>query len=557
MHDIAIMVEAGGHTPVPWDMPGTFPPGEFTLETLHRLASAMAGAIFIFAEDDRIWYRGDSSPQPRDNVLLEYGIFSGILGRRRAIICCCGHPKKPTDLNGLNYLTYDTALKSTFQRTLHNWLSDVGALPVAKQPDNVFSSSEDPLFLHEIQSRLLNAHRITMIGTGLDILGNLGIVDHMLSRCVSGVCTVDICMADPFSTDVETRLLEEERAEKRPWVKKRGLISRLHMLTSNWENAARPPSFKLRVFTHYPTFALIIVDNEYYIYPYAYSTLGNLSPVLRFSASNPRDASVVAFLDAHSKKIKSDALDGPTEYYARTRGVEEMSNLYGFAVYFVPDADSGLCVFGSHVIGYDVRNGKASTSPWSRYVGISQDYGLHLTIADCLYFGNKAEAEKATEQAKYLLSQTPPFELGLQSPRLGHPGVGTISIPVRDHSGRLALLHNEFVHRIYRRAVATDNTIGPGRFGVATRNGIELELLRRFGSPYVLNCYKPHFTLLRNLPSDSKSQTKLCEEIEKEFSTLVPVSSLRVRRIAIMCSSPSQRRWSIQEEVPLGDSDSR
>src|SRR6185436_20476062 len=63
------------------------------------------------------------------------------------------------------------------------------------------------------------------------------------------------------------------------------------------------------------------------------------------------------------------------------------------AVYAVPDADETFYQFGSSVLGYDLRDGTVVPPPRDaegldlhRYVGEAGGFGLHLTIADALYF---------------------------------------------------------------------------------------------------------------------------------------------------------------------------
>jgi predicted nucleotide-binding protein len=93
MSEIAMWLEEEKVEPVPWNLPTLFLPGDNTFLNLIEISRSVDGAIFIFAEDDLVWYRADTVAQPRDNVLLEYGLFVGALGPKRAIICRRGRPK--------------------------------------------------------------------------------------------------------------------------------------------------------------------------------------------------------------------------------------------------------------------------------------------------------------------------------------------------------------------------------------------------------------------------------------------------------------------------------
>ncbi|MFG1609277.1 TIR domain-containing protein [Actinoplanes sp. NPDC049265] len=121
---VASWIEKRGHTPLPWDSPELFSPGEYTFDTLGVLAREVDAAIFIFSEDDRIWYHGrDSMKQPRDNVLIEYGLFTGVLGKERAIVCRVGSPKMASDLGGLTNVRLDSEIRAEIQ--IAQWLSNL------------------------------------------------------------------------------------------------------------------------------------------------------------------------------------------------------------------------------------------------------------------------------------------------------------------------------------------------------------------------------------------------------------------------------------------------
>lgn len=101
---ISQWIEEKGHQALAWNDPGTFKPGTYTLQVLQAITEEVDAAVFIFSEDDRVWYRGLERSQPRDNVILEYGMFVGRHGHHRAIICKDGHASQASDLLGLTYI---------------------------------------------------------------------------------------------------------------------------------------------------------------------------------------------------------------------------------------------------------------------------------------------------------------------------------------------------------------------------------------------------------------------------------------------------------------------
>ncbi len=79
---------------------------------LDALEEAMKRADFVVAimrGDDIVVSRKKESPAPRDNVVLEYGMALGMLGRARTLMMVPKgvQPKLASDSSGLNYLPYD------------------------------------------------------------------------------------------------------------------------------------------------------------------------------------------------------------------------------------------------------------------------------------------------------------------------------------------------------------------------------------------------------------------------------------------------------------------
>ena len=86
-----------------------FLPGQYPLEVLERELKRHSFAVLVASPDDEIVKRGAASPAMRDNLLLEFGLFAGALGRRRAFFVCPSSPRieLPSDLFGVITATYD------------------------------------------------------------------------------------------------------------------------------------------------------------------------------------------------------------------------------------------------------------------------------------------------------------------------------------------------------------------------------------------------------------------------------------------------------------------
>src|SRR5947207_10252496 len=70
-----------------------FLPGSYPLEALEREVRRSAFAVLVASPDDEVVKRGASSSAMRDNLLLEFGLFAGALGRQRAFFICPSTPR--------------------------------------------------------------------------------------------------------------------------------------------------------------------------------------------------------------------------------------------------------------------------------------------------------------------------------------------------------------------------------------------------------------------------------------------------------------------------------
>ena len=124
--------------PLPWDQPGLFQPGDYILERLLEISLNVEAAIILFGDEDKAWYRKDAKVQPRDNVLIEYGIFASRLGRQRTIVCRTGDPKEASDLGGLIFAQLGTtkAQISDAQAELQAWAQVLPTLAAETQKRN-------------------------------------------------------------------------------------------------------------------------------------------------------------------------------------------------------------------------------------------------------------------------------------------------------------------------------------------------------------------------------------------------------------------------------------
>src|SRR5207237_3696615 len=71
--------------PHPWT--DTFGPGRVIFSRLIEICANVHGAVVVFTPDDRVMFQRRGTSVPRDNVLIEFGMFLGRLGAENVIVC--------------------------------------------------------------------------------------------------------------------------------------------------------------------------------------------------------------------------------------------------------------------------------------------------------------------------------------------------------------------------------------------------------------------------------------------------------------------------------------
>lgn len=142
---VAEALEAAGMRALLWS--DFFKTKDPPLQELDRRAADADGAVLVGSADDRLHSRGKGYDQMRDNVLLEYGLFAGRLGRHRCILLMPDQPefRIPSDFLGVaGFEWYD-----------HSTLSEIVSRVPARLSEGFAADSFQPPSLQERCRRAL------------------------------------------------------------------------------------------------------------------------------------------------------------------------------------------------------------------------------------------------------------------------------------------------------------------------------------------------------------------------------------------------------------------
>lgn len=105
---VAVWLDQEDCAPILWT--DSFDAGDYTLERLLEHSRKCDGAVMIFGEDDKTWFREEELVSPRDNVVYELGLFTGAAkdnAVKRVVFCRVGKSKIASDLNGVSFVNVD------------------------------------------------------------------------------------------------------------------------------------------------------------------------------------------------------------------------------------------------------------------------------------------------------------------------------------------------------------------------------------------------------------------------------------------------------------------
>ena len=182
-----------------------------------------------------------------------------------------------------------------------------------------------------------------------------------------------------------------------------------------------------------------------------------------------------------------------------------MKDTARYALYLAPMPGTSLWQIGSSLLGYDAAEGRDVAFPAAfqhdaeHWAGLTEDprrYGFHLTLKAPFRLASGKTVEQLEQSLADFAQGTGSFDLGplVVECRMSSQEHGFVCLVPRDPSPELMALEAAAVSRFDRfRAPLSDAERAkrkPERLPERERNYLET-----FGYPFVLEAFRPHFSL--------------------------------------------------------------
>lgn len=300
-----------------------------TMENLMTQLDQSDYAIFVFSADDVTKIRDSTYSAVRDNVLYEFGLFTGRLGRERTYFILprdARDLRMPTDLLGLTAATYDAARAS---RSAGETLAALG--PACNQIRRAITAVST-------QGAILASFPRTNDASQADLLGRLrqcrekfnafGLTRNFymgearsLIEDLSRRVPVKLFLMDPESSSRADRYRIEptEAAMRNPNVFEIEILRPLAEVMKSSQKEKYESNSGLQVFFYnFPcSFAIEEIDDVCRVMLYGHAKRGTEGPIFIFREGN----SYYEYFISQIRWLEDMALNGVREPW-RTKGIE-------------------------------------------------------------------------------------------------------------------------------------------------------------------------------------------------------------------------------------------
>lgn len=236
-----------------------------------------------------------------------------------------------------------------------------------------------------------------------------------------------------------------------------------------------------------------------------------------------------------------------------------------FAVYTIPTADSDLYRRGSELLGYDVRAGAflPPSNPTRSalpefdpaWIDLPQTYGFHVTTGYSLYFDIDAlpKVEAEMENACACFGRDVEFTLtpgvdGDADQRITYWGEDQSIVVLRcTPNPALLMLHTLLTARVNPLGSGSNVSQAYARRDPATIDPVLATRVRQYHTPYMLDGWTPHFTLLMPYAGTQRAA------MHAALLDLFPADPVNVTSVCLLVRRDGETHYRLHREFALRD----
>jgi putative phosphonate metabolism protein len=226
------------------------------------------------------------------------------------------------------------------------------------------------------------------------------------------------------------------------------------------------------------------------------------------------------------------------------------------AIYYAPAASSALWRHGVEWLGRDPESGQEFAAPaldgigeqeWREIVRFPRGYGFHATLKPPFTPRPDVSPAEAIAAARRFAERRARFPLPpLRVSRLG----GFVALTTVEPCEHLHMLADDCVREFDSlRQPATAEELASRRQGIS--NPRQLELIGRWGYPYVFEEWKFHMTLTSNLGGGGRADV-VARMLQDWFAPALAMP-LEVDSVCVFVQAGREAPFRLIERIPFGE----
>jgi hypothetical protein len=179
-------------------------------------------------------------------------------------------------------------------------------VPPGASPCWVFPKHEDRSTEAALERSLQTCKDARFYSIGSILLWNAPYLELFASRVMSSELRARVCLGNVRSDAIKRRI-DEEPSHPIGIAGREHLIQRLLELEKRCGDRHR---FSINLFSNEPRYAMLLFDDEAYVYPYGFQVLGNFSPTFYWEGRDP----AIQFFNEQFDRIWSESEPASTVY---------------------------------------------------------------------------------------------------------------------------------------------------------------------------------------------------------------------------------------------------